>query len=69
MHSPWGLLYQIVKETGWTWHQVLWKVSRTNMLMMMADRPNFISKKAAPEKKSGGDLAAQLLASGMAKKL
>ena len=38
MHSPWGLLYQIVKETGWTWHYVLWKVNRANLMLMIADR-------------------------------
>ena len=37
MHSPWGLLYQIIKETGWTLHYVLWKVSRSNLQMMHAD--------------------------------
>ena len=38
MHSPWGILYQIIKETGWSLHYVLWKVNRTNLMLMMADR-------------------------------
>ena len=41
MNSPWGLLYQIVKETGWSWHTVLWKVNRSNIMLMMADRSDF----------------------------
>lgn len=31
------MLYQIIKETGWTWHYVLWKVNRSNLQMMHAD--------------------------------
>lgn len=38
MHSPWGVLFEIIKETGWTRHYVLWKVSRANLMLMMADR-------------------------------
>jgi hypothetical protein len=41
MHSPWGMLFQIVKETGWSWHDVLWKTSRANIMLMMADRSHF----------------------------
>ncbi|UAB84975.1 hypothetical protein INR75_02795 [Zunongwangia sp. SCSIO 43204] len=41
MHSPWGMLYQLVHETGWSWHTILWKVTRANLLLMMADRSNF----------------------------
>src|SRR5690606_19803607 len=39
MHSPWGIIQQVIKETGWTWHYVLWRVSWANIMMMMADRP------------------------------
>jgi len=35
------MLFQIVKETGWSWHDVLWKVSRANIMLMMADRSHF----------------------------
>ena len=41
MHSPWGIPYQLVHETGWSWHTILWKVSRANLMLMMADRSNF----------------------------
>jgi len=39
------MLHQIIKETGWTWHYVLWKVSRANILLMMADRSHISYKK------------------------
>lgn len=64
MHSPWGMLYQIVHETKWSWHEVLWKVSRANILLMMADRPNFkhIDKEEQVKEESGADLAKRLKA-------
>ena len=62
MHSPWGYLYQIVHETKWSMHEVLWKVSRANLLLMMADRPNFkhIKKEDQVVEESGADLAKRL---------
>lgn len=47
MHSPWGVLHQVIKETGWTWHYILWRVSWVNIMMMMADRSGF--KKAGEQ--------------------
>jgi hypothetical protein len=44
----------IVKETGWSWHDVLWKVSRANWMLMLADRPGF--KKAKKKKVSPKEL-------------
>jgi hypothetical protein len=60
MHSPWGMLYQICKETGWTWHYVLWKVSRPNLMLMMADRPNFKNSKDVVKKVDGKGLGSML---------
>ena len=57
MHSPWGMLHQIVSETGWTWHYILWKVSRANIMLMMADRSNFKNEKDQVKKETGADLA------------
>jgi len=57
MHSPWGTIYQIVKETGWSWHYVLWKVSRLNIMLMMADRPGFRRGKKV-KRVSSQDMAA-----------
>jgi len=41
MHSPWGLIYSLAKELGWTWNEILWGTSKANMMLMMADRPNY----------------------------
>lgn len=62
MHSPWGMLYQIVHETGWSLHYLLWKVSRANIMLMMADRSNFKHLKPEDQVKpeSGADLASRL---------
>ena len=46
MHSPWGIIYQVAKETGWSWRDILWRVPRTHWLMMMADRPQVREKKS-----------------------
>ena len=60
LNSPWGMLYQFAKETGWSMHDILWKVSRPNLLLMMADRPNFKSKGEVVEKGEGKELASML---------
>lgn len=44
MHSPFGIAMQIVKETGWTLHYVLWKVSWATIMLMLADRPSLKKK-------------------------
>ena len=41
------MLHSLIKETGWTWHYVLWKVSRANLLLMIADRSDFKNRKDA----------------------
>lgn len=51
------MLYQIVHETGWTLHYILWKVSRANLMLMMADRSNFKNIKDQVQEQSGSDLA------------
>lgn len=59
LNSPWGWLFQVIKETGWTLHYCLWKVSRVNILMMMADQSNVKSKKDTVIKEDGAGLAAR----------
>src|SRR3546814_7744873 len=39
LNSPWGMIYTIVKDPGWTWHYVLWRVAWINVQMMLADAP------------------------------
>jgi hypothetical protein len=45
MHSPWGFLFAVIKETGWKWHYVLWKVSKLNIMLMLADQPQWKNEK------------------------
>jgi len=39
-------------------HEILWKVSRANLMLMMADRPNFkhVKKEDQVIKETGADL-------------
>lgn len=66
LHSPWGPLYEFIKATGWPMHAALWKISRANMLMMIADQAGYRYKTTDEEKKpvkaSGKSLAARLKA-------
>lgn len=50
------MIFQIVKETGWTYHQVLWKVSRANIMMMLADRSEFKEAKDVVVESTGKEL-------------
>ena len=62
LHSPWGSLFEIVRETGWTLHYVLWKVSRANIHLMMADRSRWETIKndtEAPIQETGKQRAAR----------
>lgn len=62
LNSPWGILHQIIKETGWSLHYVLWKINRANIMLMMADQSNVTSIKPGEEEaipQTGKDLAAR----------
>jgi hypothetical protein len=41
MHSPWGSNFNIIKELGFTWHYMMWKISWINIQMMLADAPRY----------------------------
>jgi hypothetical protein len=57
MNSPFGVLYQIVKETGWTMHYILWKVGWSTIMMMLADRPGFKKGKGKEKEVKKGSSA------------
>lgn len=40
MHSPFGFYYQVAKEFGWSMHEILWKVPRAQLQLMLADKPH-----------------------------
>lgn len=60
MNSPFGVLFQIVKETGWTMHYILWQVSWANIMLMLADRPSFGKKGEVIQKGNVSDLKSRL---------
>jgi hypothetical protein len=60
MHSPWGAIYPIMKETGWSKHYILWRISWINVQLIMADAPGIRSKTKADKKKVTGKQAAEM---------
>ena len=42
-HSPFGFVWQIASQTGWSVHHILWKVPYPTLLMMMVDAPRYVS--------------------------
>lgn len=55
MHSPWGWIGALVEKTGWSLHYILWKVSRTNLMAMMADKPDVKYQEASDTEVQQGD--------------
>jgi hypothetical protein len=52
MNSPFGLHGQLAKEFGFSMHEILWKIPRVQLLLMLADRPSTRKqkvKKGTPE--------------------
>ena len=49
-HSPFGFIWQIASQTGWSVHHILWKVPYTTLLMMMSDAPHYVSEEEQKRK-------------------
>ena len=47
-HSPFGFIWQIASETGWSHHRILWKIPYPTLLLMLNDAPHYVNE----EKKS-----------------
>jgi len=41
-HSPFGLIYQIARDTGWTVDYIL-SLPHATLVMMLADAPKYVS--------------------------
>lgn len=41
MHSPFGLIWLLQKETGWTDDYILWGTSYVNLQMKLSDAPHY----------------------------
>lgn len=58
MNSPWGIIFNLIKETSLTYHDILWKVSWINIQMMLDDAPRFKSGSSSGDK-IGKDLESE----------
>lgn len=43
LHSPWGMIWQVATQTGWTLKYILWKVNYPSMIMMSADAGRYVN--------------------------
>lgn len=44
-HSPFGFVWQIASETGWSVDYILNGVNYQTLIMMLSDAPHYVSKK------------------------
>jgi hypothetical protein len=42
-HSPFGFIWQIASQTGWSVHRILWQIPYPALLMMICDAPRHVS--------------------------
>lgn len=54
-HSPFGFIYQICKDTGWSVRYVMWKIPYPELLLMQLDAPHYVDKDI--KKKESGQSA------------
>jgi len=52
-HSPFGFIWQIASQTGWSVRHILWKVPYPTLLMMMIDAPRYVSAEEIKKKVKG----------------
>jgi len=53
-HSPFGFIWQIASQTGWSVHDILWKVPYPTLLMMMSDAPRYLTAEELKRQKVKG---------------
>jgi hypothetical protein len=51
MNSPWGMIFNLIKETNLTWDDIFWNISWVNIQMMLADAPRYVDSKDAGKNK------------------
>ena len=49
LNSPWGVLWNIQKETGWTDKYLLWEIPWINIRMKLADAPYYSNSTKSKE--------------------
>jgi hypothetical protein len=58
-HSPFGFIWQIATQTGWSVHRILWRTPYATLLLMMSDAPHYVTAeelKKGQNKSAGGVL-------------
>jgi hypothetical protein len=50
-HSPFGFIWQIAAQTGWSVHRILWRTPYAALLLMMSDAPRYITAEELKRKK------------------
>ncbi|NDW13206.1 hypothetical protein D0T50_09900 [Bacteroides sp. 214] len=41
-HSPFGLIWQIATQTGWSVKYILWGMSYPTLMLMIMDMPRYV---------------------------
>jgi hypothetical protein len=42
-HSPFGFVWQVATQTGWSVHRIMWRTPYAMLLMMMSDAPHYLT--------------------------
>jgi hypothetical protein len=57
-HSPFGFVWQVATQTGWSVYRIMWRTPYAMLLMMMSDAPRYFTadelKKRRAKKNSNG---------------
>lgn len=53
-HSPFGIIWQVAAETGWSMYYIKWKINYQTLLMK-ADVPRYIEDSKADETGKAGE--------------
>jgi hypothetical protein len=54
-HSPFGFIWQVASQTGWSVHRILWRVPYTMLLLMMSDAPRYLTADELKRMKRKGE--------------
>jgi len=49
-HSPFGIIWEIAKATGWKVHYIMWKINYQTLILMMSDAVRYIEGKKKGKK-------------------
>ncbi|MGL4520799.1 MAG: hypothetical protein ACRCUJ_14315 [Phocaeicola sp.] len=55
-HSPFGIIWEIAKATGWSMHYIMWRVNYQTLIMMVSDGVRYVQDGEQETKKGGSAL-------------